>query len=169
MQAVNYALTFLVVATTLLPLLRREEWWVRAFDFPRPQILTLGLLTASSLGVRISGSGSDYDWVALGALGFAIILKTQRLLPFTPLVTKQVRTARRWTEESTIALLVANVLMTNREADRFLAITREAKPDVLLTLEIDAWWSDRLHSLVEFSHYVERPASWLRRPGANTP
>ncbi len=91
MLAVNFALTFLLVAFTLMPLLRREEWWVRAFDFPRPQILTCGLLTAASHGVRISGSSSVHDRVALGAVVLTIMLQTQPLLPFTPLVRMQVR------------------------------------------------------------------------------
>ncbi len=157
MRAITYLLTSFVVAATLLPLLRREEWWVRVFDFPRPQILALGLLTAGFLVLRVSDEGSVYDWVALSAIGVAMMLQAYRLLPFTPLASRQVRAAQRWTEGSTISLLVANVQMRNREAERLLAIVRQAKPDLLLTLETDEWWQDRLRALVEFPHKVERP------------
>ncbi len=157
MQAIAYLLTCVVVATTLVPLLRRAEWWVRVFDFPRPQILTLGLLTAIWLSVRVAGRGSVGDWVALGALGIAVMLQTERLLPFTPLVRRQVRRSRGWSERSTISLLVANVQMANREANSFLTIVRTAKPDILLTLETDEWWRSRLRSLDEFVHNVEKP------------
>lgn len=53
-----------------------------------------------------------------------------------------------------LSLLIANVLMTNREADAFLELVEEYDPDVVLTVETDDWWADRLSVLDDEYRYV---------------
>jgi endonuclease/exonuclease/phosphatase (EEP) superfamily protein YafD len=45
-----------------------------------------------------------------------------------------------------------NVLMTNRTVDGLFASVREADPDVVLALETDVWWVDRLRGTLAESH-----------------
>ncbi len=57
-----------------------------------------------------------------------------------------------------IALLMSNVLQTNRRADLLLAAIRDADPDVVLCVETDDWWRERLDALAEtHPHAVRRP------------
>jgi endonuclease/exonuclease/phosphatase (EEP) superfamily protein YafD len=46
----------------------------------------------------------------------------------------------------------SNVLQTNRDADRLIAVTRAADGDVLLFVETDAWWRERLDAAFGASH-----------------
>jgi endonuclease/exonuclease/phosphatase (EEP) superfamily protein YafD len=55
--------------------------------------------------------------------------------------------ATRADSNASIRIFVANVLMTNRAADRLRALIEHADPDVLILTEPDAWWADQLRGL----------------------
>ena len=40
--------------------------------------------------------------------------------------------------------MTTNVLQKNRSADHLLEVVREANPDLILAVEVDQWWVDRL-------------------------
>ncbi len=147
----------LVVVATALPLIRADAWWIRVFDFPRSQVLLLGL------GVLAAGAFA-WEWThplhagAAVLLLLALVFQATRIYPYTPVAPRQVRTALRPAPEATVSLMVANVLMSNRDADRLLRLVRHVDPDLLLTLEPDAWWAARLRVLqATHPHTVEEP------------
>ncbi len=63
------------------------------------------------------------------------------MLPYTVLMPKQVMAAESPSDATTLSLLVANVLMSNRASDALVAIVRHYDPDVILTVETDRWAS----------------------------
>lgn len=57
-----------------------------------------------------------------------------------------------------MSIVVANVLMSNRQADRLVEIVREWDPDLVLTLEPDDWWDQPLRVLeADYPHTVKAP------------
>ena len=46
-----------------------------------------------------------------------------------------------------IRIITANVLTPNRNAGTLIELVREHSPDILVTLESDAWWQSRLDVL----------------------
>ena len=77
-----YALTSLLVVATLLPLVRSSTWWVRVFDFPRGQIMILGIIV---LGIWVtSGNVSEIGGqIAVGSLLLCTIFHGFRIWPYT--------------------------------------------------------------------------------------
>ncbi len=73
------------------------------------------------------------------------------IYPYTRLIKPEVESAKIDSEQSSISLLTANVLMTNRNSAKLIEIVRNENPDILLTLETDQWWEERLSCLEE--HY----------------
>jgi len=47
-----------------------------------------------------------------------------------------------------LSILTANVLTSNRNADALLELARKHQPDIIVTLESDQWWQDKLDSLL---------------------
>ena len=146
-----------MIVATALPLLRRSAWWIRMCDFPRLQIT---LIAAASLAVLVA------TWEQPGAwqLGFAALLAASlgyqafMMYPYTFLARKQVEQASHEDPANTIALLFANVLITNRDASRLLAIIEEEEPDLVLVVENDAWWQEKLECLAgAYPHVVRHP------------
>ena len=60
--------------------------------------------------------------------------------------------------EDTFDVLIANVLIDNRESERFLKIAQKRNPDILLAMEVDGWWSKELQVLEDKDPYkIEYP------------
>ncbi len=151
----------LMLIATALPLLRKDDWWIRVFDFPRLQIAALTGLVMALLAWRegdalFGAPHPDQAFIALLAAAFAY--QCSRMLPYTPLARPQVQASRAGSREARVSLLFANVLMPNRAAPRLLAAVREADPDIVLAVETDAWWQQALRELERtHPHTVQQP------------
>jgi len=150
----------LLLLATLLPLSRSPRWWVRALDFPRLQIATAGalLLAAELLWL---GPASPAMWALVLVTGACVLYQFWWILPYTPLVAREVRSARRGGQEGQggqptdrLRILGANVLATNRNADGLIALIRRYEPDIVVTLESNAWWEARLAVLEDVYRYT---------------
>jgi endonuclease/exonuclease/phosphatase (EEP) superfamily protein YafD len=144
------------IVATLLPLSRNEAWWIRACDFPRLQIV---LASAGALvGLLASGlvEGAAGRLLALALLG-CVAYQLAVILPYTRLWRVQVSASGTPASERTLSLLIVNVLMSNREADRLLAIISAHEPDLVLALETDQWWCDRLQRLQDYPFRLAHP------------
>lgn len=146
-----------VIAWTLLPLLRNDAWWVRIFEFPRVQISVIGV-TAALVYAAVVGWHDPADWALLGMLAACIVYQLVRIVRYLPLHSRQVHAAMQPDADNTIALMVSNVLTTNRNADALLQLVHARKPDLLLTVESDQWWQDKLDVLqADYPYNVKRP------------
>ena len=135
-----------LVAATLLPLSRSSRWWIRTLDFPRTQIAILGaVVLGADFAVRPDvGAGAHLMRLALA---LSLLYQIYKIRPYTTLSRKQVQEAKREREETTITLMLANVLMQNRDSARLRDIIAGADPDVILAVEADRWWQSELATL----------------------
>jgi endonuclease/exonuclease/phosphatase (EEP) superfamily protein YafD len=143
------------LVATLLPILRQTAWWIRVCDFPRLQIVA-GLLLSITLGLALPGmGGTGHTWFLVG-LGLAVVYQLARIWPYTPLHRKQVADASRPDEDQDyhISLMVANVLMYNRDASRCLGHVRHLQPDIVLAVETDDWWLSQLEGITKDYPYT---------------
>lgn len=152
-EALLVTLGALMIAATLLPLLKLDDWWVRIFDFPRLQITVLLALTfVAYLLVRENPGPADN--LFLGALTACLLYQTARMVPYTVLWRKQVQGSRRADPSTSACLLFANVLMTNRDATRLRRLIDAHDPDVVLAVEADRWWQQQLDFLRHTHHHT---------------
>ncbi len=140
----------IALVATLLPLLRHTAWWIRVCDFPRLQIL-LGLVLTLAAGLALGGaSAGSIQQAFLVLLAGAAIYQVKRIMPYTPLVPKDVADSTGARDpRAEFSLAVMNVLQYNRQGALALATVREADPDVIMAVETDAWWHDQLRPLEE--------------------
>lgn len=152
----------LIVFVSYLPLSRSSAWWVRGWDYPRPQLLiTIVIL----LALWIATSDAFGGWrlaVTLVLIGTGLY-HAWRILPMTAPWPNEVAEADGTEAGATISVLSCNVLMENRDADRLKRLIAEYRPDVVLLLETDAWWVsavtglgdlyETVHALPQENHY----------------
>jgi endonuclease/exonuclease/phosphatase (EEP) superfamily protein YafD len=146
-----------MIVATALPLLRRNAWWIRICDFPRLQV---SLLAAAALAAFVASWGRPNAWELAFAALLAASLGYQAFMmfPYTFLARRQVEDASSAGESNTIGIVFANVLISNRDASRLLAIVEEEQPDVILAVENDQWWQGRLDVLARtYPHVVRQP------------
>jgi endonuclease/exonuclease/phosphatase (EEP) superfamily protein YafD len=155
-QMLLYGLAALCIVATLLPFHRSEAWWVRACDFPRTQI---AILTAATLAGILAFAELDALALLL-ALGLLVSLGIQLsvILPYTPLWPVEVKRSEAPAGPHTLSLMIANVLMENRQVDRLIKVIAANHPDLILAVETDDWWCDHLRkALRHYPHEVAHP------------
>lgn len=161
MLAVSSRLAGLLpIALTLMPLWRTGRGWIRIWDFPRPQIVGLGVLGQALLWKRDCRQPGDEP------LGFllwaALVYQAMKILPYTPMYPVQVLTAGTHRPERRVRLLILNVLQSNRRADLTLRAVKEADADLVCLVETDAWWESRMREM-------EQDYPWFQKcPLSNT-
>ncbi len=152
------ALVALLVVCTLGSLSRSKVWWVRMLDFPRLQLFVCGIALAAGAAVVLDQS-TPVAWLAIGVAVACAVYQAWWIWPFTPLHRPQVpRAARSASPGRRLRVLVSNVLTPNRNADALLRLVRENDPEVVVTLESDVWWQQRLDTLaVDYPHSLKCP------------
>ena len=146
-----------VIGGTLLPLLGHDHWTIRFFDFPRLQLAVGGLLTLA--GLAVVGPSSAVEYAVTAILGLCLVDQIDRILPYTPLVPRQVRPAEARGDTPHLSVLVCNVEVENRDAQPVLDCIAETTPDLVLAVETDEWWARRFRRALRerFPHAVEQP------------
>ena len=154
------ALAVLFILAAALPLVRKPYWWVRMFDFPRAQIaagalVVLALFGAVNVGIADAGA---LEWALLAALAVAAAYEVWRIVPYTPLAGVQTVEAEGVREGRSFRLVISNVLMTNRDGDRWLETVRAEDPDMVVAVETDDWWAETMSALKDrLPHAVQLP------------
>ncbi|MBO0931442.1 endonuclease/exonuclease/phosphatase family protein [Fibrella aquatilis] len=144
----------LITFLSFIHLLRIDAWWIRIWDFPHTQLTVLA-------GIGVLGWLSfvqDFSWplwLAPVGLTAALLYQGWLIWPYTPLHPRQVmrqRSPRRLRKQvindpNTVRLMSANVLMTNTQCPKVLALARKHKPDLILILEASQQWAQALKPL----------------------
>jgi endonuclease/exonuclease/phosphatase (EEP) superfamily protein YafD len=141
----------IVVCSTLWGLLPRNEWWVRCFDFPRLQFLTVGGIAGIALIFDTCLNRSPYNFVLLLLLSICLFYQALMILPYTFFWRKQVMLAQNPQPANTISILVSNVLTPNQNYQALIDHVRQYQPNLLFTLETDLRWEKAL-SVIEVDY-----------------
>ena len=137
----------LALGVSLAPFVATKWWLVRLLDFPRLQfaIVTLALLLLLPLFARRHpGTVLALALAGLVALGGDVAV----LWPYRGL-GPEIRTGASCPEDRRLTVMIANVLLTNRQSQTLLDEVRAEKPDVFLAMEVDDWWDRTLEPLAE--------------------
>ena len=151
LAGVALGLGAVAVVATALSLVRAKYWWVRVWDFPRVQLFAAAL---ASLGLWAATGGVEFlpDVAAHGALGGVLLVQGAAIWRYTRLAPREVQHARHPDPARALSLVEANVLQTNRQSDRLIGVVRAADADVMLFVETDRWWQERLDAAFAASH-----------------
>lgn len=149
----------LVICLSLWSLIPRDEWWFRVADFPRLQILAIGI------GAFVGFLSMQTEWALHSKFLFvgviaAVAFQLKMILPYTPIWKKQVQQVRQGQLNTAqqLSVLVANVLTPNNKYHLLLQHIHDLQPDIILTLESDQIWQNALEPIEQaYSYRVAVP------------
>ncbi|TXE07773.1 endonuclease [Gelidibacter salicanalis] len=142
---------------SLASLTRFDQWWIRGFDFPRVQISILIILNIV-LAAFAYPFDETWHFIIVGVLVLSLFYQLYLIYPYTTLAKKQVIDYSGNSNGNTLAILVSNVLMTNRDYPKLIDLIKDKNPDLFLTLESDTGWEQALDTLEdEYKHTVKVP------------
>ena len=139
--------------TLICPLLKANHWFIRAFDFPRIQIvllnslyliLTLFYLEDSIWGILIS---------SLVILSF--VLDFYRIGPYFSFYRNESEMIGSKLDKPHLKIMSANIFVNNREYHRITQLAKAEMPDLLLLLEPDHKWEEGVEELKEMFPFMK--------------
>lgn len=156
MYLVFYILVAISVISTVLPLVRKDHWTFRAFEFPRLQKLVFHLAVIG-LGLSVPDYKPE-QLIATGLVGACAIFAFVQIFPFTLLAAKTVPSAGR--QNKCFTLLICNVLQHNENKEALHRIILDQNPDLILLVETDESWRDELKKVTNaYPYKIEQPQS----------
>lgn len=152
--------TLLILLTLFSLIYDIRFWYYKILDFPRVQYLIIGILFL----LLFSLFNKKWKWPSVSLLFGLMAVITINGLVIYPYWFGEKAVADFNSDlakpRDTFGVLLANVLMDNRESDRFLNLVQQQNPDILLAMEVDDWWVRELEILKEKYPYVlEYPLS----------
>lgn len=138
-------LAILVIWLSFWSLIPRDEWWIRGTDFPRLQILLLGIIALGGLLFLVTVWTMNLVLLLLFLCG-ALVYQLKMILPYTLFWKKQVLSVKPTVQnpQLQLSLLVSNVLTPNQDYHKLIEQIQNLKPDLVLTLESDEAWQRAL-------------------------
>lgn len=136
-------------------------WYLQVLNFPRLAFF-LGLTFCLVFTLALKKWQSPGNKIFIAAIFAAISIQAIIIYPYTFLAPNTVPEAddSYGDQSADVSIMVANVLMTNRQTAEFLEIVQEASPDIFVILEPDKWWMEKLAVLHDdYPHRVAYPAS----------
>ena len=129
LQATLLTLSWVLILATALPFIKHEAWWIRLFDFPRSQITALAVVLMLTLFFRYENG--PWQGATLSLLLACTAYQLWQLSAYTPLRSVQSLPRTDDDPDRTLSVLVANVLMTNRNVKQYLDIDYERGSPIL--------------------------------------
>jgi endonuclease/exonuclease/phosphatase (EEP) superfamily protein YafD len=131
---------------------RFDQWWIRAFDFPRLQISIL-ISVIIVAAIIVFDFSKVIHFIAVALLLVSLIYQVEKIYPYTWFAKKEVMKFEDGDPTDNISILVSNVLTPNEDYHKLLEIVNRRQPDILLTLESDEKWEEALKGLEEEYKY----------------
>ena len=146
----------LALASTLLPLIPTDFWFVRAIGFVREPagyvfiaLAVLVVLFAKSYRVIAASM-----FVAAAAINFMVVW------PYTQLAPAQIALVPDHPRAQCFTAYAANVKMKNTDYERMNAQIAELDPDIVFLTEVDQGWADALEpALSDYPYTLYHPQS----------
>ena len=149
----------LIALVTVWGWLPLDNWWVRGVDFPRIQILVLGVIAWLSL-LLFWSQWQAWQWLLFIILSITLTFQLRMVLPYTKLWKKEVQDAKNQpdSQSAQLKIMVSNVLTPNEQKQDLIDLVEQRQPDVLITLESDQKWQDALGAIeTDYPYTVKVP------------
>lgn len=148
-------LSILLILSTAMALLFRKEWWVKVFDFPRLQVISL--LTFGIIIQIFWFEGDIFSWIILILSLLAFAIQFSYIAPYFPFSKKEIPDSDPNTDAH-ISFLISNVLMSNRKCDKLKELIGKYSTDIVLLVETNKWWADTMEPVMsEYPYSIKQP------------
>lgn len=125
-----------------------DHWWVRVVEFPRIQIMVLGVVAWAAM-ILFYSDWQIGQWLLFLALSLTLAYQLRMVLPYTQLWKKEVQNATDDPKlaEHQIKIMVSNVLTPNEQKQDLVDLVNDKNPDILIALETDKKWERALEQI----------------------
>lgn len=149
LKFVLYTIALLIAVFSILSIFRNTENRIlKMMDFLRIQYFIISVFCLIVI-LFVIKKWRWYKYLILLFITSGIVVNGSYIINYTSLVPETVPTSK--TISSTAAqfsLLLANVKMSNRNSQNLISIINQRDPDLILAMEVDKWWDNKLEIFV---------------------
>ncbi len=153
-------LAYILLISTIMPLVRSDYWTFRAMEYPRLQKWLMTVIVLILWGSMGPAEGIHY-WFLTIALIAAVLYQSYQIYPYTPLASREVLTVKeeqRASTNSQLSLLISNIYQFNEQTAKLKEYINRMEPDIVLLLETNKWWQEQMSDIKEaYPHHIEVP------------
>jgi endonuclease/exonuclease/phosphatase (EEP) superfamily protein YafD len=152
-------LSVFILMAGLIPLIKKDNWTYRIFDYPRFQKLSICVTLIIIWSFQISEFGFNLDSLLFFLLVGMSIHLIYEIYPFTFFGKKMVmKTKKLVNNQPKISVLVMNVYQYNSEYQKVVALVNTVRPDVVLLVETDKKWNNGVAELdKDYRYSIKKP------------
>lgn len=136
-----WILSGVIILFSLIPLIRKNHWTFRIFEFPRIQKWTINTAIAVAFIFSI-GLTSLSDWILISLLAINFCYLSYQIFPYLPFAQKQIKKAKK-EEKVDISVLICNVYQENRAFEKLSNLVHDQDADLVVLIETDKWWKEK--------------------------
>ena len=158
MKTIIEILSILIIVAGFIPVIKKDYWTFRVFDYPRFQKLVISLAILIIWFIMDFYGFSIWDYLLLVGVVMTAVFQMYQIYPFTLLSPKMVESTGVSSSFPTLSVMVSNVFQYNKNYQKTLDLVQRENPDVVLLVETDKDWAKSMNSL-KSSHpnFVEIP------------
>lgn len=157
MEILFYLLSLILTFLNFIPFLPSPKWYVRVWDYPRFQMLGIGLVITLTASFTLDFNRWE-NIVCLVLLGLNFFYLGWIVYPYTFLSSKMVADANKKAGTEKIKLMTVNVYQHNQAFGETLDLIQKTNPDVVFLLETDENWKNAVQNLKkEYEYFIEIP------------
>lgn len=135
---------FFLLITSLLPLLNHRHWTIRFWEFPRLILIVSSFIVLIAEIIFLDLS-KLFSLFLIVATTIVLLYQIMYILPYTIFYPKEVENTKE--KNNSIDILTANVLMHNKNTEKFIELINKYDPDIIITLETNKWWEEKLNEI----------------------
>ncbi len=150
------AATLLIIFSFLSIFKNTESRYLKLLDFPRIQFFIASFISLALLPA-IARKKEWYDYAVMAGLLGAMFVNGSYLVNYTVLVPVEVSSIKETKASDVVfSILITNVKMSNRNEQPLFALIENKKPDIILAMEINGWWEQKLQQLKKEYPYQQK-------------
>lgn len=156
MKTVLLILSAILILATFIPVIKKDYWTFRVFDYPRFQKITLSLMILI-LWLVFGVENNPLHIAAFSGLIISVLFLAYQVFPFTPFAKKMIKDSTGDTGYD-FSVMVINVYQENQQYQKVIDLLKKEKPDLFLLVETDQKWADQMTDFKkDYPFFIEIP------------
>jgi endonuclease/exonuclease/phosphatase (EEP) superfamily protein YafD len=154
-----YTLSILILLAGLIPLIKKDNWIYRIFDYPRFQKLSICVTLIIIWSFQIKEFEFNMESIIFFLLVAMSIYLVYEIYPFTFFGKKMVMKTKKLVENRPkVSVLIMNVYQYNKDYQKVIALVNTVRPDVVLLVETDNKWKNGVAELdKDYRYSIKKP------------
>lgn len=151
------SISIILIISSILSLFADSNWrYLKMLNYPRIQSFLTALIVMLILVFNIK-KWRLFNLIVISGLVISLIINSYYLISYTTLVDEAVASSTDVSQDQkSIGILLVNVKMKNRLVEPLLKQIRQVQPDLILAMEVDEWWEEKLEKLEDQYPYSQK-------------